>query len=450
MVERFAFRSRRESFDRSIPLTRTVTRMEPRRAALEFLRDAERVDSYINLAIENVYRKVDAKERPFVTELVFGSVRMRGFIDHVIDTLCHREIDDAIRSILRLALYEALVMDTADHAVVNEYVEIAKKVIGKSRSGFVNAVMRRAVREREVIVGMEELDLETRSSHPQWIIDAYGSLLSGQELERELFSHNLGGEVSLVSFDALDPKQGIPSELTPFGYRSLQPPGEIAAIRESKAFVQDEGSQVLCEIALSTDKERVFKWLDLCAGPGGKFAYLARSLTPEHLIGNEIHPHRAELIRKRKPEHKIFVRDGTKFESDVLFDRIVIDAPCTGIGSLRRRPDARWRRAETDLKELVPLQRNLLNRAAEILAPGGIIFYMTCSPHPLETDAQISEFLVNHPDFKIEPISKEHVTTLKDDCLLQSVKKNGSLQLFTKDFGTDAMFMAMLRKRALT
>jgi 16S rRNA (cytosine967-C5)-methyltransferase len=427
-----------------------LTRIEPRRAAWEFLRDAERDDSYINLAIENLYRKVDPKERPFVTELVFGSVRMRGFIDHVIETLCYREVDDSIRSILRMALYEALLMRTADHAVVNEYVEIAKNVIGKSRSGFINAVMRRAVRERDALVGMEDLDLETRSSHPQWIVDAYGSLLSGEELERELFSHNLAGEVTLVSFDTLDPKMGIPSELTPFGYRSLQPPGEIAEIRESRVFVQDEGSQVLCEIALSTDKERVLKWLDLCAGPGGKFAYLAGSLTPEHLIGNELHPHRAELIRKRKPEHRVLVGDGTKFAGDELFDRIVIDAPCTGIGSLRRRPDARWRRTETDLKELVPLQRNLLNRAAEILAPGGIIFYMTCSPHPLETDAQISEFLGNHPDFKIEPISREHVTTLKDDRLLQSVKQNGSLQLLTKDFGTDAMFLAMLRKRVLT
>lgn len=443
MVTGFAFRTWRKS-----PVgPAALIKIPPRRSAWEFLRDAERNDSYLNLAINDLYRQLEPRDRAFVTELVFGSVRMRKLIDHVIDQLADRAVDDATRSLLRLSLYEALLMRTAEHAVVNEYVEIAKQVIGRARSGFINAIMRRALRERDSLMDPKGVDLATRTSHPQWIVDAYRTFLAPDDLELELLSHNKPGGVSVVSFEELDAVLASPSGLTPHGYRSLVPPGDIPAIRESKAFVQDEGSQVLCEIALATDKDRSLNWLDLCAGPGGKFAYLAHWLPPDHLVGNELHPHRAELIRSRAPHHKVSVGDGRLFEAMMPFDRIVIDAPCTGIGALRRRPDARWRRTESDLKELILLQRGLLNHAAEILAPGGIIFYMTCSPHPLETRAQVSEFLITHPSFELLPISQQLLSSINNSKIGDSIGHDGSLQLFTKDLGTDAMFMAMLRKR---
>ena len=337
-------------------------------------------------------------------------------------------------------------MRTADHAVVNEYVEIAKQVIGKSRSGLINAVMRRAVRERESLTSLDSMDLATRTSHPQWIVDAYQALLTSDQLEAELDSHNTPGLVTLVSFEPLNSSLATPSDLTPFGYRAHVPPGEIPEIQSSRAFVQDEGSQILCEIALSTDVERTMRWLDLCAGPGGKFAYLAHFLPPEQLLGNELHHHRADLIRSRAPRHKVLVGDGCTFESTALFDRIMLDAPCTGIGSLRRRPDARWRRSESDLKELIALQRGLLDQAAKILAPGGIIFYMTCSPHPLETLAQVSDFLGRHADFSIAPITMKHMTSMAAEFISSAIRDDGSLQLLTKNLGTDAMFMVMLKK----
>jgi 16S rRNA (cytosine967-C5)-methyltransferase len=127
----------------------------------------------------------------------------------------------------------------------------------------------------------------------------------------------------------------------------------------------------------------------------------------------------------------------------------MLDAPCTGIGSLRRRPDARWRRSESDLKELIALQRGLLDQAAKILAPGGIIFYMTCSPHPLETLAQVSDFLRRHADFSIAPITMKHMTSMAAELIAPAIRDDGSLQLLTKALGTDAMFMVMLKKEDL-
>jgi 16S rRNA (cytosine967-C5)-methyltransferase len=419
---------------------------QPRRLAWEFLRDAERSDAYINLAIGDLHKKLHPQDRAFATELIFGSIRMRGLVDHLIDRLSDRDVDEVTRSVLRLALYEALMMRTAEHAVVNEYVEISKHVLGKARSGFINAIMRRALRERANIMDLHGLDLATRTSHPQWIVNAYRSVLEEERVEIELDSHNEPGEVHLVSFDHLDESVARKSLVTPFGYVAKVPPQEIEGVRRGTVFVQDEGSQILCEVALATDPTKSMRWLDLCAGPGGKFAYLAHFLPPSNLVGNELHQHRAELIRRRAPEHQINVGDGRRFPEVAKYDRIVIDAPCTGIGALRRRPDARWRRSEADLKSLVTLQRELLDHASVILAPGGVILYMTCSPHPLETKAQVNDFLSRHPDFKILPIKRENLATINFPSNAKVIDSKGWLQLFTSDFGSDAMFMAMLVK----
>jgi 16S rRNA (cytosine967-C5)-methyltransferase len=416
--------------------------------AWEFLRDAERDDSYINIAINGLYRKLDSRDRPFVTELLFGSIRMRSLLDHIIDKLSDRPVDDPTRSVLRIAIYEALLMNTAEHAVVNEYVELSKQVIGKSRSGFVNALMRRVVRESDELLDFSKLDLATRTSHPEWVVDAYSSILKGDELVFELDSHNQASIPHIVSFEALDPVAAIKSDHTPFGYRSSKPPHEIDAIRADRAFVQDEGSQIVCEIALSTDPERSKRWLDLCAGPGGKFAYLAHFLAPGNLVGNELHDHRAKMVQARAPRHQVITGDGRSLTQPGRFDRILIDAPCTGIGALRRRPDLRWRRSEADLKELISIQRELLDSAAANVADDGMIFYITCSPHLMETKAQVRDFLIRHGNFQIVPITRTNLPEGSSGKFMRSIDDEGALQLLTYRDGTDAMFMAMLSKVA--
>jgi len=414
----------------------------PRRSAWEFLQDSERNDSYLNLTMNGLLESLDPRDRPFATELVYGSVRMRRWLDHVIDRLIDRQIDDPTRSVLRLACYEALKMDTADHAVVNEYVELAKSVIGRSRSSLINAVLRRLLREERAI-SQEDLPLGIRTSHPDWIVRAFSEVVPQDALETELLSHNESPSTQIVSFVDLDPTIASKSSNTPHGYQLLKMPNEVDAIRSGGAFVQDEGSQVVCEIALSTDSGRDGRWLDLCAGPGGKFGYLSRFIDTDHLMGNEIHPHRANLVSKRAPGFKVHVGDGRELAArGERFDRILLDAPCTGIGALRRRPDARWRRSEADLKALIVLQRELLDAAAELLSPKGIIIYATCSPHLLETKVQVVDFLRRHPDFLLKPIEGEVLPA----AFRPAVTKEGMVQLLTGRDGTDAMFVSLLAK----
>ena len=421
----------------------------PRRSAWEFLRDVERDGGYINIEIANLHEQLDPQDRGFVTELVFGSVRMRLLLDHIIDQLSVRTIDDETRSMLRLGVYEALFMTSADHAVVNEYVEIAKKVIGKARSGFVNALLRRTVQERKDLTDLSELPIEIRTSHPRWIVDAYRSLTALPDLEAELDSHNQAAKVQVVSFVPLPEEVATKSPLTTFGYRLNVSPREVESVRSGTAFVQDEGSQIVCEIALATDPDRSKQWLDLCAGPGGKFAFLAHFLSPGQLRGNELHPHRVRLIKTRTPEHQITTADArTEHFEGAKFDRVLIDAPCTGIGALRRRPDARWRRSEGDLKALIRLQREILDAASEIVAEDGLILYVTCSPHLMETKAQVKDFLARHRDFSLEPINAEMLPLGVKAHILAAIDTDGCLQLLTARDGTDAMFMAMLRRKS--
>lgn len=237
--------------------------------------------------------------------------------------------------------------------------------------------------------------------------------------------------------------EGVPDIRLPYGYTFTKPPSAISAIHSGVSFVQDFGSQLVCEVALSTDPKKEMRWLDFCAGPGGKFAYLAHHLSRDQLVGLEIHPHRAELIRKRAKGFEILVRDARESGlSSESFDRVLVDAPCTGLGALRRRPDARWRRSEADLKALVTLQRELLGAAARLVRPGGIIIYVTCSPHPLETRTQVADFLHGNQNFSVLPVGYEAM----HEAFRTSVGKDGMMQLMTAEHGTDGMFLALLQR----
>jgi 16S rRNA (cytosine967-C5)-methyltransferase len=183
----------------------------------------------------------------------------------------------------------------------------------------------------------------------------------------------------------------------------------------------------------------------MCAGPGGKAAYLFHSLTEQDpsakFLANEPIPHRAELVKRVVNNQQVVSFDGTNPNNfDQLFDRILVDAPCTGLGALRRRPESRWRKSLKDLKELVVLQRELLSSAYQLLSPGGIIAYVTCSPHLAETRGQVIDFLHTHSDMKISPINSFALAHA------QGVQDNGSVQLWTHQDQSDAMFMVLFEK----
>lgn len=404
-------------------------------------------DAYVNLLLPRLMteQNLDTRDAAFATELTHGTIRWQGTYDAVIDHLAKRDLDPAVRDVLRLGAHQLLAMRVPDHAAVSTSVALVKRVVGHKPAGFVNAILRR-VSERDLASWIELVTegltgddtLAVRYSHPAWVVaELRRSLLAvdaSHELEELLAADNVPPKVTLVARPRLATVAelpGTPGLLSPWAVvLDGGDPGAIAAVREGRAAVQDEGSQLvakaLVDLPLEPPRDR---WLDLCAGPGGKAALLGALAVERgaHLVANEVQPHRAELVRqslRALPDVEVTVHDGREGPWEPgSFDRILIDAPCTGLGALRRRPEARWRRRPEDLESLVPLQRALLRRGLELLRPGGVMAYATCSPSPSETlDV-------------IESVGPGVAT-------LEKVQR-----WWPHRDGTDAMFVALLRRR---
>jgi 16S rRNA (cytosine967-C5)-methyltransferase len=317
--------------------------------------------------------------------------------------------------------------------------------------------------------------LATLHSHPEWIVRALRAALVGHgaataetldaDLEALLVSDNEAAKVALVArpglceVDELTRAGAARSSLSRVGaVLDSGDPGAISAVRTGRAAVQDEGSQLvalaLVAAKVSTGAEHE-KWLDLCAGPGGKAALLAtlgaqRGAT---LFANEISEHRTDLVRQTLDaaidsgiEIMIGTSDGREIGEDEpqTYDRVLVDAPCTGLGALRRRPEARWRRTTADLVELSGLQRALLVSAIEATKPGGIIGYATCSPHLAETRFIVSDVVKRRQD--VEIVDARDLFRDTDGHPVEHLGDGPFVQLWPHVHGTDAMFFSLLRK----
>jgi 16S rRNA (cytosine967-C5)-methyltransferase len=344
-------------------------------------------------------------------------------------------------------------MRTPPHAAINETVEVGKRVIGKSKSSFLNAMLRKMlqVNDLDEVIDLEVKDYVERISliysHPVWIIRAfYDRLGDWSEVEKLLAADNVPAKPNLIAWPNLSKKEellldgGQEIAFVRNGVVASKSPDSYAAIRERRAGVQDSGSQYLTEIFFATKKSDEENWLDLCAAPGGKAKYLYELLQGKNFFANEINSSRFGLLKQILPSNVLLNLDGRDSSNfSQKFDRILIDAPCTGLGALRRRPEARWRKSISDLKELIRIQRELIDSAYELLNPGGILAYATCSPHLLETKVQVADALNRHKNLEILPIG-----ALGPEYQL-GVETDGTMQLWTHRDGTDSMFLALLK-----
>lgn len=443
-----------------------------RRAALDCVMAVTRDDAYANLALPAIVKRqqLTGRDAGFATELAYGSLRMQGFYDAVIAAAARRDpksLDPVVRGVLWLGAHQALTMNTPAHAAVSETVDLAVASGARKARGFVNAVMRR-ITERSneawqlrVAPGNSREAIATRTSHPVWIVKelerSLGARGRGSELEALLDAHNSVARVTLVARPGLTSRDeviaqsgGTSTRLSPFGVTASG--GDVAqlpSIATGSAGVQDEGSQ-LAAIALTAQAARSHsndeRWLDMCAGPGGKTALLgavaaSRGASVDAL---EIHAHRAELVRnsvRAVPEGVVSV-----YHQDALswnrgtYERILLDAPCTGLGALRRRPEARWRRTEDDLAVLTQLQRRLLSQAKELLSPGGVIAYVTCSPVLAETRDIVEQS-------GLAPIDARRALAEVTDIDTTGWGDDTDVQLWTHEHGTDSMYIALLSDR---
>ena len=432
--------------------------------AFDLVSQVNRNGAFANLRLPELLSEsdLDLRDRSFVTELAYGTLRMQGKHDFAISLKADRpinELDEKIVDLLRLGIHQIFEMRVPIHAAVGETVEVARAVAGESKASYVNALLRsisadldlyEAVKSDEKLPAIEKLSI--LYSHPIWIINAYFDQLKDWNAVEELLRiNNMPVAPHIVAWpgkSSVEEILQVGGEKLPIGTFSVLSdwlPNDYPAIKDKRAGIQDMGSQLVAEIFFATKNDSPLKWLDLCAGPGGKAALLHNLLLTEKpndsFLANEPTSHRADLVARVVPRNKVISFDGRDFQSfGEKFDRILIDAPCSGLGALRRRPEARWRRSLNDLKELLPLQRDLIDSAYEMLNPGGIIGFATCSPLLAETKSQILDAKYRHKDLEILDIAQFSPSGST------GVNPDGSLQLWTHLDGSDSMFMALLQK----
>jgi 16S rRNA (cytosine967-C5)-methyltransferase len=452
-----------------------TSRIQPaRRIALEVIMAVRESDAYANLLlpVKLERAKLSEADAGFATELTYGTLRLSGYYDRVIELAAGRpttKIDPAILDVLRLGAHQLLSLRVASHAAVDESVSLAKTVGSNSATGFVNGVLRTITRTdaevwRTRVLASAKNDDERFAleySHPEWVVRALRQSLKAEDRQDELTAlltaDNVAPRVSLVALpgkSTVAELDAYPSPFSPVG-ATLDggDPAKLEPVRNGRARVQDEGSQVAA-LALSRARpiEAGEKWLDLCAGPGGKAALLAAEALAGGAIltANEVVPARAELVRNAlavfDPAPEVWEIDGTTV-ADIhpeTFDRILLDAPCTGLGALRRRPEARWRKKPKDVAELGDLQVRLLESAIGALKPGGVLAYVTCSPHLGETKVVV-QTAVRRAGGTVETINTQEVIAgfSREDLDLPTAQH---AQLWPHRHGTDAMFIQLLRK----
>lgn len=481
--------AQRRGYSTARPQDRRREATASRLAAYEAWREVSAHNAYANLVFPKVLRRhrLSGRDAAFATELFYGSLRAQGRLDAVLAQCVDRpltKIDSNVLDVLRLGAYQMLDMQVPPHAAASETVGLARAVTGAGSATLVNAVLRRVAEKSaeewlEIVVprGPEsnsDASLAVEYSHPEWIVRALRDALkahgrSAEELRDLLAAHNEPPRVSLVMRPGLTDAGELAAGGAEEGAYSIfgarwpgGDPGNLPAVAEGRAAVQDEGSQLVAlALALGVDDAVSAPdnaWLDLCAGPGGKTALLA-GLSIEHhadVTAVELQEHRTDLVRRSVAtlvdagaQVEVITADGTEIGGMFpnRFSRVLADVPCSGLGALRRRPEARWRKSPGDIGQLGKIQRALLHSAIAATAPGGIIAYVTCSPHVAETILVVKDVQRRYPEIDVldarEPLRAGVLPGHEIE-----LGEGPYVQLWPHIHGTDAMFLALFRKNS--
>lgn len=440
-----------------------VKKGSAREAALDVLVRIEQDKSYSNLLLNQTLQKyrLERADAGLATEIVYGTIQRLNTIDYFLEPFVAKglgKLQPWVRSLLRLSFYQLYYLERVpDHAVVNEAVTIAKRRGHQGISGMVNGVLRNVIRRKAELVIPGDLPAERRialgASHPEWMVRRWVAQFGEQTAERICEANNEPPRVSLRanalvgSRDALVARlqeRGLdaePSAVAPAGVL-VRGGGNMALTPEYAAglfSVQDESSMLVAEWVDPQPGERV---LDCCAAPGGKTAHLAEKMQDRgEIIACDIHEHKEKLIREQAERLglksiRTLVTDAKELDkrfAEGSFDRILLDAPCSGLGVIRRKPDMKWGKEERELGEICSVQRAILDAVHPLLKPGGVLVYSTCTIEKAENEDMIRSFLDKHPEFELDP--PPHA-------------KDASIQIFPFDFGSDGFYIARLCKRA--
>lgn len=413
----------------------------------------------LDVALDKRAGALDARDRRWTQELLWGMLRRRAWLDAVLEQRVRGGLakhDPDVIDLLRLGAFQLVGMDRVPaYAAIGQTVELTKLRHGQGASGLVNAVLRRLDRERDalaVAVPSDPVDaLALEQSHPRWLVARWIARWGAEETARLLAANNTPAPVIVRPYgivreqlEAALEEAGVTVREAPLVDDSLVLGGgiaitELGAYRRGQFFVQDPAATLVTRYA---DVPAGSAVADLCAAPGGKALELARTASLVVALDRSEHRLRRLAANARRVEaHNVVpVAGDARHPAVQPLDAVLVDAPCTGTGTFRRHPDARWRLKVSDLAVMAALQRSILDAAASVVRPGGLLVYSTCSLEPEENDAQVEAFLTAHPEFTLEPPAPGVVP----DAVLDA----GRLRVLPQRHGTDGAFAARLRRAA--
>ena len=446
-----------------------MIQINPREIAAEALMEIMTEGAYNNMTLRRLLRQNGAmsrQDRAFVTELVNGTLRNLIFIDHVLNTFSKTKTEKMkpwLLSVMRLAVYQMYFMEVPDSAATNEAVKLAQARGYGDLKGFVNGVLRTASRKRNEVPIPAEGTAERLSlmySYPLWLVRMWIAYYGYAETEDLCESGNDAPDVSIrvntlktnkeelkamLEADGVVVTEGLVSE-NALHLRKTADMGRKEAFQKGLFHVQDESSQLAVKIL---DPQKGESIMDMCAAPGGKSFTAAELMENEgKLVSCDIYEHKIELMEDGAERLGISmmeckVKDAAeKEEEPELFDRVLVDAPCSGLGLIRKKPDICLRKDGNEIDSLTVIQKEILENAAGYVKPGGVLVYSTCTLCRKENEKNLEWFLKNHPEFETEDI-----TSFLPEKWMTETAKEGHITLMPHKTGTDGFFISRMRRK---
>ena len=444
-----------------------------REAAMDVLTRVEQDQAYSNLLLNQTLEKLklDRQEAALATELVYGTIQRLNTIDYFLGRFASKGLERLqpwVRSLLRLSFYQIRYLDRIPpHAAVNEAVELAKRRGHAGIAGLVNGILRNVLREKARLTLPEGLPpaqrLALEESHPEWMVNRWLARYGEEEARAMCRTNNEPPKVSLRVNPLKGGREALAGRLAEAGVETqpslLAPDGLVAVsggrlgghplFAAGEFSIQDESSMLVARVVAPEAGMRV---LDCCAAPGGKTAHMAELMGGKgEVVAADLHEHKEALIRDQANRLglrniRTVVSDARKLDEKfpaASFDRILLDAPCSGLGVIGRKPDLKWTKTEGDIAEIAGLQRSILQAVHKLLKPGGVLVYSTCTTEPEENAEQVQRFLAEEPGFVLEPFPEGLLPAGK----AAEAGAAGMLQLLPQEYSSDGFFIARLRRQ---
>ncbi|OES43659.1 16S rRNA (cytosine(967)-C(5))-methyltransferase RsmB [Domibacillus iocasae] len=432
-----------------------------REIALDLIDAVEKSGSYSNLMLNNAIEKnnISGRDTALLTEITYGTIQRKLTLDFYLAPFLKKKPELWVHNLLRLSLYQMVYLDKVpERAVIHEAVDIAKKRGHKGISGMVNGVLRSIQREgvpdtKSIKDDAERISIET--SHPLWLVKRWMKAY-GKEKTEAMCQHNLTAPEQTVRVNAMKmtrdeavsvlKEEGFdasPSDVSPYAIRLMKGNAARSTLYKNGAIsIQDESSMLVAPVVGAKPGQRI---LDMCSAPGGKTAHLAEQMNGEGRIDAlDIHAHKLKLVTQNADRlalsnihiQKQDARKAGELFAEETFDAILVDAPCSGLGVIRRKPDLKYAKTEQDLDNLQRIQLAILDAAVPLLKKQGVLVYSTCTVDKEENEGTVNVFLSNHPEF--EPVPLEQISIKPEQTMIQ---------VFPDDFGGDGFFISKFRKK---